>query len=180
MGSFASSGTHQLLVVHVAERLAPLVERATLRERDHVVGGLAKLLALRKRSLDLTVTDQLSRQATQQRLALIGRAVKLPEALTMALQHKGGRASETDTGAGAQKELAKWRAGPDTNNKLWACGSGTAAHDHGDAARRCRDSSPSRQRNGRSHESASNAERGEQQDDWTHGGRAEPQENSFL
>eukprot|EP00966_Prymnesium_polylepis_P107271 2483572-Prymnesium_polylepis.4 len=91
---------HQLLVVHVGDRLAAGVKGAILRERDHVVGGLANLLAPAERRLDAAVADELSREAAQQRLALVCRLVQLLETVTVALRaiararERSGRTTE--------------------------------------------------------------------------------------
>eukprot|EP00965_Chrysotila_dentata_P186498 6157812-Pleurochrysis_carterae.AAC.2 len=86
LGRVLKERVHELLVIHVAERLPPRVQRAVLGERDHVVDALAQLLGARERRGDLAVADHLGRQAAQQRLALVSRPVQLPEALAVALR----------------------------------------------------------------------------------------------
>lgn len=76
-GDLLKESVNKFLVVDVSKSLAARVKRAVLRECDHVIGGLPNLLATAQSGLDASMADELSGEATQQRLALIGRLVEL-------------------------------------------------------------------------------------------------------
>ena len=84
LGRLLEERMHELLVVNVSEGLAAGVQGALLGEGDHVVGGLAQRLCLVQRRLDAPVTDELRRQRTQKRLALICGPAELLELITVA------------------------------------------------------------------------------------------------
>lgn len=77
------------LIVDISERLSPGVKRAVLRERDHVIRGLADSLCTGMGGLDATVSDQLGGESAEKGLALVGGLVQLRHALAMTHSFNG-------------------------------------------------------------------------------------------
>ena len=138
----------KLLVIDVAKGLAACVERAVLSQRNHVIGGLADLLCAGEGGLNLAMTDQLGRERTQQRLALVSRLVELAEARAVALRRGGAgdarrREISTATLSPDARRQSLCRSAvqtPQTAAYVSACSHGRrAAHNHGrrGASRHC-------------------------------------------